>query len=130
MKKMLISLLAISLILMTTHIGFAGEPGTPGESIVGPTMDGVVWITLLSVGTENVFLGNCNGKPFVINIGLESGLPTKADDMLYYRISSAGPAGCRTADGGEDLIITAVKNFGNDGLRVLADVDLKFILNK
>jgi hypothetical protein len=132
MKKILLmSVLLFSLMLIVVPVGFAGEPPLPGESVVGPTMDGVVWITpSLSGYIDGVFLGNCNGKPFVIYGQLPGSMPTEAWQLVNYRIDNHGPAGCRSALGGEDLIITAVKNFSNDGTRVLADVDLKFVISK
>jgi hypothetical protein len=120
--------------LITTQIAYAGEGPKPGESVVGPTMGGVVWLTPSSsgiAGIDGVFLGNCNGKPFVIDRTLDGSIDTvKPEDFIGFRIPEAGPAFCRSFSGGEDLIITSVKNFDKNIERVLADVDLKFVIPK
>jgi hypothetical protein len=138
MKKiLLVSILLIPLMLIGNQIAYAGgESPLPGESVIGPTMDGIVWLTPLAildcqVCLAGVFLGNCNGKPFVIDRDIPGSIDTVTPgNFIDFRILNAGPPGCRSPGGGEELIITAVKNFDKNSERVLADVDLKFVISK
>ena len=140
MKKiLLVSILLIPLMLAGNEMAYAG--GEPGGrvSIIGPTMDGVVWLTPPSIYQgciDGVFLGNCNGKPFAIErLGVFCGnlgdvVAAGQNGLLNFVLLDAGPVGCRSISGGEDLIITAVKNFSKGETQVLADVDLKFVIPK
>jgi len=133
MKSMLLIIsLSISLMLVGNQIAYSGGEGPqPGESILGPTMDGVVWITPISGSIDGVFLGNCNGKPIVVAYSLPNGFDTVTiDSLVNYRVGPYGPPGCRSEFGGEYLIITAVKNFDKNDERILADVDIKFVIPK
>jgi hypothetical protein len=134
-KVLLVILLAIPLMLIVSQIAYAGgEPPGSGEKVVSPTMHGIVWLTPSSIYPnyiDGVFLGDCKGNPFVIEIDIP-GIASEvtAHDLLNFIVENKGPAGCRSLSGGEDLIITKVKNFSNDGQQVLAVVELKFIIPK
>jgi len=146
MKKiLLVSILLISSILITTPIGYAGEPGPgagPGERLVGPTIDAIIGIRPTSIpnGCSDVVLsGICNGQPFAISKPciLPGDLTTTLGDYLVgQRIPLTDIPTICNPKLGQELMIVGVKNFVNTGYndpgagQAIADVVLMFVESK
>ena len=151
LKRLALSImLAIPLIIGAASDGFAGtEGGPPGAKISGKAIDSVLTAVLV-VPTEgdpyvvSVIVGTCNKSPVVfgpeIGIGedgtirpdniasIKASCEQPGDECVeYYELPDAGPPGCYSDLGGEDLIITRVKNFINAGTAISAEVSVQKI---
>jgi hypothetical protein len=118
--------LAIALWPITVYAG-GEEPPTDAEKQIGPAIVGTITLT----GTTAQFVGTCKGKdvllgpvPLVLDLS-----QFQESQLVNRRITDAGPAGCLSAAGGEDLIINTITKFMRfDGTLVSADVVLLFVV--
>lgn len=114
--------------------------GTPEPQQKGPAVSGIISLD----GTTATFAGKCKGKevnvgPFTMIVDL-----IKVSDEPYvqspnnsgmtnYPIAAAGPAGCYSTIGQENMIINTVNKitkFGNPTAPslVVADITLQFLI--
>lgn len=138
-------LIVITLILGVAVSGYAATstlkepPDSNKERIIGPPIDGVLTATLNEDGISAtvVVVGNCNKAaivfgpgPFPVNTEPTVGKTfseTTAADIENYRMNGAGPAGCFSTAGGENLIITGVTKFNNTGTAIGADISISVV---
>ena len=122
--------LPILLLLMlgTVPNGYAGAPEPPqeGEAYSGPAVLGTITLT----GTQASFSGQCKGQdvnvgPLPYTVALETVTPDNTENV---RLGQAGPPGCHSLEGGEDLIINTVTKLQNLGSVINADVVLLFVI--
>jgi hypothetical protein len=110
-KRLLVVALALPALLFTTTAAFAGNPAPPStERIIGPPIEGVIVIN----STGAIFIGECKKQPVLIALEYPYDTTTFTEaDLMNYRLDNAAPAGCFSAMGGENLIITGVQKFVN-----------------
>ena len=124
-----IGLFSIPFLLNTGQQVFAGgEPGQCPDGkdpiMAGPPIIGTVSIAEFAcvdsaipdvpfVSNVSIFRGKCFFKDVNIRKETPGDLSqiTSGGDLKGIIIPQAGPPGCRSAEGGEDLIISSVKNF-------------------
>lgn len=122
------------------------KPPGPDEHLVGPKIVGTV--TLIYSGdpedqfVKAIFYGYCKGLPYPLKKKFCTwawGVPTRFQDVKNkdqlqikegeWRIDGAGPEDCHSECGGEDLIITRVKNFRRlSPLKIAIDVEMLFVV--
>lgn len=102
--------LAISVLVLAAAGAFAGNPPTGSERVIGPPIEGVVVIS----GGQATFVGSCKKQPVLLVLPYSGELAAVTEaDLMNVRIPGAGPAGCFSELGGEDLIVTGVQKFTN-----------------
>ena len=118
--------------------GISGGPEPPtGSKITGKAMSAILTAVQISINgwpvVVQVVVGECNGAPFQIgpivngaiipeNIGV-----IVDSDLVYQQLPDAGPVGCYSPYGGDDLIITKVTEFYNSGTAVSTEISLQML---
>lgn len=142
---------AFSVIISPAEAKGSPEPPGPGEQVLGPSIDAVLTAVPSDVNIVFTVVGSCKGQlpgspntsqqpvGLVFSILNVAATPQQtqqifatyvASDIQDHRRLSAAPPGCYSAAGGEDLIVTSVKNFNNTGTILGADVSLSVIKKK
>jgi len=130
--------LAVFLIAGLTTSAYSGQPEPPegGEKMVQPATKGKVMIIddLQGDGPILAFSGECKGVTYhFVHFDWLMGVQLSdltEEDLTDYRLGEKGFAGCKSEDGGEDLIINKVVGFANTGDMVSADVVLQYLILK
>ena len=146
-KKNRTKALILGIVIVTTlvfgvnFVAFSGGPEPPpdGTKITGKAKTVILTAVQISINgwpvVVQVIVGECNDAQFQLGPYVEgNGLITSTNiaeiiesDLLYQTLPDAGPAGCYSEYGGEDLIITKVTEFFNSGTTVSAVVNLQMI---
>ena len=148
-------LMSVALALGTTSSVYAGAEGGPdGSKIVGKSINAVLTAILITPVGETAdpyvvqtIAGWCKknfyvfGPEFapdgkgVISPDYFDLIKAECSDLVsncieYYVLPSSGPPGYYSVDGREDLIITNVDNFINDGTVISAEITLQVLETK
>ena len=118
-KTLLFTVLCIVPLLLTPAKTVLGGPNPPtgAEHLAGPAIVGGVEIVPDLSDPDNQisasFSGNCKGQPVIlgpaiIEITFDD---VTAEDLKDQRLLGAGPPGCLSDFGGENLIINVVTRF-------------------
>lgn len=146
-KKNRTKTLILGIVIVTTlvfgvnFVAFSGGPEPPGgdEKITGKAKRVILTAVQISINgwpvVVQVIVGECNDAQFQLGPYVEENGPITSNNigdivessLLYQVLPDAGPAGCYSEDGGEDLIITKVTEFFNSGTAVSAVVNLQMI---
>jgi len=130
-------LIVLPLLLSPLSNVEAGNPEPPGgeEQIVGPPLEAV--FTALASGADAVVsvAGSCKKLPvsfgpFTLPVPVGGFGAITADHIENLRFSGAAPAGCFSPLGGEDLIVTGVNKFTNDGVVAGAQISVSVVKPK
>ena len=140
-KSLILGILIVTtLVFGVNFVAFSGgpEPGD-GTKITGKAKTVILTAVQISINgwpvVVQVIVGECNDAQFQIGPYVEEdGAITSTNiagivesDLLLQILPDAGPAGCYSESGGEDLIITKVTEFFNSGTTVSAVVNLQVI---
>ena len=108
--------------------GIEPPPIFANERVSGP---GIVGTATLD-GSKLTFVGNCKGAPVqkVIDPYVVDLTTLTKESITGDRFNQAGPVGCLSPLGGEDLFVSTVMKFTNTPGLVTADVILLYILVK
>ena len=136
LKAMMVAaLLAGFLVAGNTSGVYAGGPEPPeGSCKGGPRILGVLILTDNGESTlKGTFRGGCKGESVKKNICnmpyfVEDFGSIKRNDLLEFTLYGFGPEDCRSFCGGEDLIINKVISFRNTGTKIVATVELLYVL--
>ena len=135
-SALLSMLLGISLLFGAASNGFAGEP-PPDSRITGKAIDAVLSAVIIRIENFEIvvqtIVGTCNNVPFAIGPEVNNpitpelfgGILEEQVEGIY--LENAGPAGCYSALGGENLVITRVSNFSNTGDAIGAEISLRIV---
>ena len=146
-KKNRTKALILGIVIVTTlvfgvnFVAFSGGPEPPGgdEKITGKAKRVILTAVQISINgwpvVVQVIVGECNDAQFQLGPYVEENGPITSTNidkivessLLYQILPDAGPAGCYSEYGGEDLIITKVTEFFNSGTTVSAVVNLQMI---
>ena len=136
-KVLFKTLVVVTLVLGPVSM-VMGNPEPPGEGelVIGPPIDAVFTGTNTGAGTANVTVaGAC--KKISVSFGpFDIGLPVggfgavDVDHILGLRFRGVAPAGCFSDAGGEDVVVTGVTKFNNDGNVIGADIQLSQVRPK
>lgn len=135
------SVLAIMLMVSPSmHVyGDGGlEPPGAGEQIVGPPIEAVFTAYALSSNSVILVAGSCNKipvaffpeGPFTLALPLNGFSAITAETLEFMRFNGIAPAGCFSTGGGEDLIVTNVNKFTNNGFVAGAELSISAVQPK
>ncbi len=136
LKALMVTALALCFLVVGKTSGvYAGGPEPPeGSCKGGPRILGVLILTDNGDFTlEGTFRGGCKGESVKKNICnmpyfvQDFGSITR-NDLLEFTLYGFGPEDCRSFCGGEDLIINKVISFRNTGTKIVATVELLYVL--
>jgi hypothetical protein len=137
-KALLYILLSCFLIFVAASSGFAGEPPPAGSTIAGKSASGV--FTVVKIRIENLpvavasIIGECDSGPFVVGPVVNNPITPPnipgiaASDLDNQYLEDADTAGCYSALGTNDLVITKARNFINTGTAIKADVTIRAVI--
>jgi hypothetical protein len=131
--------LLISLIFISPHVGFGGEPFPPNTYIGGPPIVGE--LTLKNQRDDKgeptgymtaTFRGFCKTEyvkkkycDFYLSVPFDE---ITRDILKNYVLNGEGPSDCNSECGLEDIVITKVIRFKKMGDLIIADIILRFLL--
>jgi len=105
------------------------EPPGGGERVIKPPIDAV--FTGAFSGSEATFTvaGACRKiavafGPFILPMTASEFANMTADNIEDLRFRGVGPAGCFSAAGGEDVVVSRVTNFNNTGTVLGAEISI------
>jgi hypothetical protein len=149
MKKiLLLSILLFSLMLIVVPVGYAGNPGPPGQGwkFVGPAIEGTItFIPGCNVGEFiAIFSGHCLGikfalGPYTILGNLEDMTPELVEYQTLGQVGDQIPLECAPRKSGTEVRISNVTDFNKisifsegiiGGELIIAHVFAKFVVPK
>ena len=140
MVRQPIWIMVVITIVLFSAARYAGagsaEPPAGAERINGPAIQGVLVATTDGISVAAVIVGNCKkmsvafGPITLTTVNPATMAGATSDDVLDMRLRGAGPIGCYSDFGGEDLIITGVTNFNNTGSALGADIAIQHVTAK
>jgi hypothetical protein len=129
-------LFIIPLIFGATSNVFAQDPPS-GAKITGKAISAVLTAVVIRINNfpvvVQVIVGICNNIPFAIGPDVNDPIdPDTIPTIIQEQVEGiflpdAGPAGCYSEFGGDDLVITRVSNFSNTGEAMGADISLQLV---
>ena len=130
MKKVLFLMMLVALMMYVPFDNAEaskGEGPPPGYQQVGPAIVG----TIVLDGYDASFTGQCKGNDINVSVPWPTYLNSiTKENVENFVLMTAGPAGCHSDYGGEDIIIHKVTKFNATLTAVVADVVILFLVPK
>jgi hypothetical protein len=111
------------------------EPPSGAEQIVGPAIDAVFTAVPSGINALVSVSGSCKKLavsfgPFALPLPVGGFPAITADSIEDLRFRGSAPAGCFSPGGGEDLIVTSVTKFNNNGFVAGANISVSVVKPK
>jgi len=133
------TLLVIPLVLGIALSGYGEWEGPGQDDVIGKKTAGGTFVSIQVEGLGCPFVVSfiqmtCNKTDYTVGPGINTGVTPDnigtllPEDLENKLIEEAGPLGCFSADGGDDIVIDKVTSFSNTGTAIIADIVIKPVL--